>query len=299
MTVKTTRLVYIINTRSGLGILQQSCRKVSFHLFRIWSFTYKEVVASMNIIERATNEKIYLFIHAMHLHCLHGLPKVVIEGILGYLTQRELSGLPALMMQLERKGVLRVRLGSVVDSARLYRAVRDDSVVKRAEEGVRVGMVFTFALPEDVHQLKNIQEIEEIIDEGWAQGVIRDFVEVIAKVSQVKTYELAIEEIPVLPKNLGWGEKPQKPQSWGRSKNPKPVDNPKPKIRKFVTKVKVPSSQVSVGPRGLDNRPAWITRNIENDFLLVSNNPFKSVYDNVGGFPVGWGGSSRQSRAKY
>jgi hypothetical protein len=206
----------------------------------------------MNNIERDTNEKIYLFIHAMYLHRLHGLPKAVIMGILGYLTQRELSGLAALTMQFERKGVLRVRLGGDVDTDRLYRAVRDDSVVKRAE-GVRVGMVFTFALPQDVYALKNIQDIEEIIDEGWGQGVIREFVEDIAKVSLVRTRELKIEEDIF---------RVAEHRSWGRVTNPK-------LWKKFVKVKHLPKSQFSVGPRGLDNRPAWITRDNEHDFLLV------------------------------
>jgi hypothetical protein len=208
--------------------------------------------ANMNNIERDTNEKIYLFIHAMYLHRLHGLPKAVIMGILGYLTQRELSGLAALTMQFERKGVLRVRLGVDVDMDQSYRVVRDDSVVKRAE-GVRVGMVFTFALPQDIYALKKIQDIEEIIDDGWGQGVIREFVEDIAKVSQVRTRELKIEETIFRAFQQPSCARLTKPKMW----------------KKFVLTKHLPKSQVSVGPRGLDNRPAWITRDIEHDFLLV------------------------------
>ena len=37
----------------------------------------------------------------------------------------------------------------------------------------------------------------------------------------------------------------------------------------FICLPKVPSSQVSVGPRAIDNRPAWLTEHMTGDFICI------------------------------
>jgi hypothetical protein len=277
------------------------------------------VIAKMSkVLKRATDEKIYVFIYRMHLHGFHGLPQILIDAILGYLTQKELSALAWLMQQYERKGAVCVRGGFGVDEARANQVVRDipNSVVERTE-GVRVDMVFN-AVGADVGEaFKNIVKLR-------AEDVIRDFVESIAKVSQVKTYELGTEKpiIPTVAKPSEWGhpvnEKPIIPTApippipppgewgtpWGRVKPPVPPIPPpgewgapwgrvKPTIKKKFVKTKsfLPQSQVSVGPRGLDNRPAWITRGMDHDFILVRLDPFPMWNNCQHLYNTGWTGT--------
>jgi hypothetical protein len=81
---------------------------------------------------------------------------------------------------------------------------------------------------------------------------------------------------PHNPAMWEWGKQPNNPRpppysGWGNPSPPKPTGawGRQKKNQRFVVAKRFPHTQRTVGPRGLDNRPAWITRGKDEDFFLV------------------------------
>ena len=203
----------------------------------------------------------------------HHFPRFVVQTILDFMTPVELSGMDCYLNGIK----------SCKEKSSLLYSIAKLLVLKtdRKIDAKLIPMLMQFhALPKSAVEIilahLTQADMSALV---WYLGPTKQcnekasLLNSIAKASQLKTYKFGL--CPKQEPLLLWGS-----QQWGLPKKIKlsqkesppkncPIVSPSYKKRKFVLAYKCPSSLQTVGPRGLDNRPAWITRTETSDFFLI------------------------------
>jgi ABC-type transporter Mla MlaB component len=197
----------------------------------------------------------------------HALPRLVVEMILDWVTQADLSGLASylnVVKHCEEKASL---LHSIAKVLQLKTCRPIDAKLIPMLMGFHglpslvVEMILHWVTQADLSGLAcylgSVDRCKEKVS----------LLDSIAKVSQLKTYELALPRVEPVMSTAGWGR-----STIIHYIHPMTRKKVSPKNKRFVWAYKIPpQAQRSVGVRGIDNRPAWITRGKNADFLLVGS----------------------------